>query len=41
MASSRLLVSLEGCQAMIRRSNSKICGRFQLPQLGAKGGETV
>src|SRR5437867_6215902 len=40
MASSRLLVSLDRCQAMIRRSNSRICA-FQHPQLDAKGSNTA
>src|SRR5512132_780815 len=39
MSSSRLLVSLDRCQAMIRRSNSSIWA-FRRPQLGAKGGNT-
>src|SRR6188508_3287792 len=39
MASSRLLVSLDRCQAVMRRSNSRICA-FKGPQLGAEGGET-
>src|SRR6516162_9001107 len=39
ISSSRRLVSLERCQAMIRRSNSKILA-FQGLQLGAESGNT-
>src|SRR2546425_9717351 len=39
IASSRLLVSLDRCQAVIIRSNSKICA-FEHSQLGAESGKT-